>query len=391
MAAARGDEPLPEDAEARIAAFTELVATAVSNAQAREDMQRLAGRAGGTAPCRDARRRWGRPGRGVRGGRGRGRRAVRRRCLRDRPVRGRRDGDGARRRRRTAQPGKRVFSTRATSSTRFARRAALLGSTPTIHWHAGMPSLVRALGIRSSVASPIVVEGRCWGAITAASVNGPLRSSAERRLTEFTDLVATAVANAQAHLAIRTSAAEQSALRRVATLVAASAAPSDVFAAVTTRDRAGARRRHHPTMPRRPGRCGCRRRNLDERRALARRSGRGYRGAGRTSSRSCSRPAIRPASRAITTPPAMPPMSRAHVVCAPLSPHRSSSRAGCGGSSSRGRRTSSRSRRTPKSVSPASPSSWRPRSRTRRLRETCRASPSNRRRCAAWPRWSRGG
>jgi GAF domain-containing protein len=42
MAATRGMAPLPEDAESRIAAFTELAATAVSNAQAREDLQRLA-------------------------------------------------------------------------------------------------------------------------------------------------------------------------------------------------------------------------------------------------------------------------------------------------------------------------------------------------------------
>src|SRR5262249_51231108 len=98
---------------------------------------------------------------------------------------------------------------------------------------ADMPSLVRALGIRSSVASPLVVEGALWGAITAVSVEGPLASSAERRLTEFTDLVATAVANAQAHVAVHTASNEQAALRRVATLVAASTAPSDVFAAVT--------------------------------------------------------------------------------------------------------------------------------------------------------------
>src|SRR5205823_1242728 len=39
MAATRGVEPLAEDAETRIGAFTELVATAVSNAQAREDLR----------------------------------------------------------------------------------------------------------------------------------------------------------------------------------------------------------------------------------------------------------------------------------------------------------------------------------------------------------------
>jgi signal transduction histidine kinase len=63
---------------------------------------------------------------------------------------------------------------------------------------ADMPSLVRALGIRSAVASPVVVEGKVWGAVTAASVEGPLPPGAERRLTEFTELVATAVANAAA-------------------------------------------------------------------------------------------------------------------------------------------------------------------------------------------------
>jgi GAF domain-containing protein len=97
-----------------------------------------------------------------------------------------------------------------------------------------MPSLVRAIGVRSSVASPILVEGELWGAITAGSVEGPLPPNAERRLTEFTDLVATSVANTQANVAVQTAAIEQGALRRVATLVAASAAPTDVFAAVTS-------------------------------------------------------------------------------------------------------------------------------------------------------------
>src|SRR5262249_4320496 len=41
MAATRGEEPLPEDGEERIAAFTALVATAVSNAQARGEPPRL--------------------------------------------------------------------------------------------------------------------------------------------------------------------------------------------------------------------------------------------------------------------------------------------------------------------------------------------------------------
>src|SRR5262249_46101216 len=98
---------------------------------------------------------------------------------------------------------------------------------------ADMPSLVRALGIRSSVASPIVVEDTLWGAITAASVEGPLPPSAERRLAEFTELVATAVANTEARENVIALADEQAALRRIATLVAGGAEPEQVFAAVT--------------------------------------------------------------------------------------------------------------------------------------------------------------
>lgn len=58
-------------------------------------------------------------------------------------------------------------------------------------------SLVRSLGVISAIASPIVVDGKLWGAVTVASQHGALSPTAERRLTEFTELVATAVANAQ--------------------------------------------------------------------------------------------------------------------------------------------------------------------------------------------------
>jgi signal transduction histidine kinase len=92
---------------------------------------------------------------------------------------------------------------------------------------------VRTLGIRSSVASPIVVEGALWGAITAASVEDPLPSRAKRRLTEFTELVATAVANTHAREEVTALADEQAALRRVATLVAVEASQAEIFTAVT--------------------------------------------------------------------------------------------------------------------------------------------------------------
>ncbi len=94
-------------------------------------------------------------------------------------------------------------------------------------------SLVRSLGVRSAVASPIVVEGDLWGAVTVASLHGPLSATSERRLTEFTELVATAVANAQAREEVTTLAEEQTALLRVAELVARESSPAEIFNAVT--------------------------------------------------------------------------------------------------------------------------------------------------------------
>ena len=91
----------------------------------------------------------------------------------------------------------------------------------------------RERGIRSSVGAPISVEGRVWGVIIAASTRAePLPPGGETRLAGFAELAGTAIANAQARLELRSYAAEQAALRRVATLVARAAPPEEVFAAV---------------------------------------------------------------------------------------------------------------------------------------------------------------
>jgi signal transduction histidine kinase len=55
------------------------------------------------------------------------------------------------------------------------------------------------LGARSGVGTPIVVHGRLWGAIVAASRRaGRLPDGTESRIGEFTELVATAISNVQA-------------------------------------------------------------------------------------------------------------------------------------------------------------------------------------------------
>ena len=89
----------------------------------------------------------------------------------------------------------------------------------------------KRLGVVSSVASPITVEGRLWGTATAAA-REPLPPDAEEKLEKFTELVATAVANAESQAALAQLAEEQAALQRVATLVAQDAHAAVLFAAV---------------------------------------------------------------------------------------------------------------------------------------------------------------
>ena len=94
--------------------------------------------------------------------------------------------------------------------------------------------IARRYGWRSSIAAPIVVEDRLWGVMLVATQRPePFPAGAEERLAAFTDLVATAVSNTEARHALERVAAEQAALRRVATLVAQDAAPAEIFAAVS--------------------------------------------------------------------------------------------------------------------------------------------------------------
>jgi GAF domain-containing protein len=232
-AAVRENVALPDDCEERIAAFTELVATAVSNAQAHGDLQRLAEEqaalrrvatlvADGIGPegvfpavAAEVDALFGADISAI----------VRFEADGAATVLGDVGGPHVTGKRVTLDPGYVV------DRVRQERRSARFDTDdPTA---ADMPSLVRAVGIRSAVASPIIVEGELWGAITAACVNGPLASTAERRLTEFTELVATAVANTQAVEQVTALADEQAALRRVATLVAEDASPDELFRTVT--------------------------------------------------------------------------------------------------------------------------------------------------------------
>jgi signal transduction histidine kinase len=91
----------------------------------------------------------------------------------------------------------------------------------------------RESGLNATAGAPIIVNGSVWGAMGMSSPDAPLPEHAEDRLAEFTELVATAIANSQAHEELTRLAEEQAALRRVATLVAAGAPPAEVFEAVS--------------------------------------------------------------------------------------------------------------------------------------------------------------
>jgi GAF domain-containing protein len=91
----------------------------------------------------------------------------------------------------------------------------------------GFGDRLRRLGIRSGAAAPIVVEGRLWGAIGIGTRRARFPADTEERLVGFTELVGTAIANAEGRAQLEHSrdelrrlADEQAALRRVATLVA---------------------------------------------------------------------------------------------------------------------------------------------------------------------------
>jgi signal transduction histidine kinase len=75
------------------------------------------------------------------------------------------------------------------------------GGAARIEYHSAAGSTaarMRKLGIRSGVGAPVVVAGRVWGvAMVGRSQPEPLPPDTEARVTEFADMVATAIADAE--------------------------------------------------------------------------------------------------------------------------------------------------------------------------------------------------
>jgi GAF domain-containing protein len=212
VAGSRAEQPLPADSETRLASFTELVATAIANAESRAGLTRLAMQqaalrrvatlvARGVPPEEVFAAVVTEVGQLL---------AV------DLATLGRYEPDGTLTFVASLGNAPKPFPA-------GSRRRLEGNNLHTIVFETGRPARldrysekssgplgvgVREAGIRSSVATPIMVEGRLWGVIAAGSTHEQtLPADTEARLGSFTELVATAIANAEIHAALTASRA----------------------------------------------------------------------------------------------------------------------------------------------------------------------------------------
>ena len=230
-------EPFPEDTEARLTDFTELVATAIANAESRAAVSRLADEQAALRRVAVLVAQQPSPDEVFAAVT----QAVGLLLDADLAVLHVFPGDG------TATtvaswgsdaPILPVGSRFPLDGDNLAARIFESGAPARMHsydeaWKGAATNLARTLRIRSAVGAPVIVEGKLWGALMAATREvGPWAENAETRIGAFTELVATAIANAESREARAVLAEEQAALRRVATLVAQGASPQDLFEAV---------------------------------------------------------------------------------------------------------------------------------------------------------------
>jgi signal transduction histidine kinase len=235
IVASTRENALPSGTEHRLAAFTELIATTIANAQARQELSTLAEvqaalRRVATLVAR------GEPPRTVFAEVAQ---EVGRLLPVDLTLIGRYDdgmATGVAGWSSTGEPvpirervslGERSITEMVLTTGRPARMDSYADLSGPVAAYA------RDTGISSSVGVPISVEGRVWGVMIAAAIHGQrLPPDTEERLADFTELVATAIANAGARAELRRVADEQAALRRVATLVAQGTSSAALFRAV---------------------------------------------------------------------------------------------------------------------------------------------------------------
>jgi len=203
-----GDEPPPPDTESRLARFTELVATAIANAQSREQLRVVADEqaalrrvatlvAEGAPPAAIFAAVVEELGRLVQS---------------DRAFIGRYEIDNTvtvvsvwSPSGETMRVGARgpIREHNVSDQVRQTRRAARVDVYPD-----GAEGIAASFGYRSAVGAPITVSGRLWGLMVVGSGSDePPPPETEERLTKFTELVATAIANAQTRAELTASRA----------------------------------------------------------------------------------------------------------------------------------------------------------------------------------------
>jgi len=204
------EEPLPAETEARLTGFTELAATAIANAQAREELRGFAEEQAALRRVATLVARGAPPAEVLTAVTEEAGRLLRT----DYATMKRYDPDGT------------VTVVATWSSTgapvAVATREKLGGhDLHTMVFRTGRPAriddyaassgpiavAVRALGVRAAVGVPVGVEGGLWGLMIVESRTGPLPAGTEARLAGFTELAATAIANAEAHAALTASRA----------------------------------------------------------------------------------------------------------------------------------------------------------------------------------------
>ena len=94
------------------------------------------------------------------------------------------------------------------------------------------PAIARRHGFAAGAGAPVIIEGRMWGVLTAFTLEAAPAAGIEQHLAQFADLVATALAGAQARADLQELADEQAALRRVAELVARGVGQDELLASV---------------------------------------------------------------------------------------------------------------------------------------------------------------